>query len=484
MHLRDLAGILPVEGTSSRDVEVTGISSDSRTVKTGVVFFALAGSKADGSAYAADAAKRGAAAVVVGNASAVSGLSVPVLSVDDPRLALALSAARFFGSQPETMVAVTGTAGKTSVAAFTRQIWEQAGFAAASIGTTGVVAPGRNDYGSLTTPDPVALHQLLKELAEAGVTHASMEASSHGLDQRRLDGVKLAAGGFTNLGRDHMDYHPTVEDYHRAKLRLFDTLLPKGAPAVIFADDPWSAPTIQAAQAAGLKVLTVGRHGDFLRLKRVEHERHRQRAEVEADGVLYEIDLPLAGDFQIANALVSAGLAISTGTSVAKALTALEKLQGAPGRLDLVGATANGAPVYVDYAHKPDALENVLAAVRPFTTGRVIVVFGCGGDRDRGKRPIMGGIATRLADVVIVTDDNPRSEVPETIRAAILAAAPGAIEIGDRRKAIHEAVAMLKAGDTLIVAGKGHEEGQTIGAETFPFSDHEEVRSALRERAA
>ncbi len=484
MHLKDLAGILPVEGTASRDLEVTGISSDSRQVKPGVVFFALAGSKADGAAYAADAAKRGAAAVVVGKASAIAGLSVPVLSVADPRLALALSAARFFGRQPETMVAVTGTAGKTSVAAFTRQIWEQAGFAAASIGTTGVVAPGRNEYGSLTTPDPVALHQLLRELAEAGVTHASMEASSHGLDQRRLDGVKLAAGGFTNLGRDHMDYHPTVEDYHRAKLRLFDTLLPKGAPAIIFADDPWSAPTVKAAQAAGLKVLTVGRHGDFLKLKRVEHERHRQRAEVEADGVLYEIDLPLAGDFQIANALVSAGLAISTGTPVAKALMALEKLQGAPGRLDLVGATANGAPVYVDYAHKPDALENVLAAVRPFTTGRVIVVFGCGGDRDRGKRPIMGEIATRLADIVIVTDDNPRSEVPETIRAAILAAAPGAIEIGDRRKAIHEAVAMLKAGDTLIVAGKGHEEGQTIGAETSPFSDHEEVRSALRERAA
>ncbi|RVC73535.1 UDP-N-acetylmuramoyl-L-alanyl-D-glutamate--2,6-diaminopimelate ligase, partial [Mesorhizobium sp. M4A.F.Ca.ET.022.05.2.1] len=395
-----------------------------------------------------------------------------------------LSAARFFGRQPETMVAVTGPSGKTSVAAFTRQIWEQAGFAAASIGTTGVVAPGRNDYGSLTTPDPVALHLLLKELADAGVTHASMEASSHGLDQRRLDGVRLAAGGFTNLGRDHMDYHPTVEDYHRAKLRLFDTLLPEGAPAVIFADDPWSDSTVRAAKAAGLNVLTVGRHGDFLRLKRVEHERHRQRAEVEVDGVLHEIDLPLAGDFQIANALVSAGLAISTGTPVAKALMALEKLKGAPGRLDLVGTTANGAPVYVDYAHKPDALENVLASVRPFTTGRVIVVFGCGGDRDRGKRPIMGEIATQLADVVIVTDDNPRSEVPETIRAAILAAAPGAIEIGDRRRAIHEAVAMLHAGDTLIVAGKGHEEGQTIGSETFHFSDHEEVRAALRERAA
>ncbi|MBZ9701519.1 MULTISPECIES: UDP-N-acetylmuramoyl-L-alanyl-D-glutamate--2,6-diaminopimelate ligase [unclassified Mesorhizobium] len=484
MKLKNLTGILPVEGTASADLEVTGISSDSRQVKPGVVFFALAGSKADGAAYAADAAARGAAAIVAGKDSALGGLPVPVLAVDDPRLALALSAARYFGKQPQMMVAVTGTSGKTSVAAFVRQIWEQAGFAAASIGTTGVVAPGRNDYGSLTTPDPVALHQLLLELADAGVTHASMEASSHGLDQRRLDGVRLAAGGFTNLGRDHMDYHPTVEDYHRAKLRLFDALLPKGAPAVIFADDPWSAPTIQAAKAARLDVLTVGRHGDFLTLKRVEHERHRQRAEVEADGMLYEIDLPLAGDFQIANALVSAGLAISTGTPVAKALKALEKLKGAPGRLDLVGTTANGAPVYVDYAHKPDALENVLASVRPFTTGRVIVVFGCGGDRDRGKRPIMGEIATRLADVVIVTDDNPRSEVPETIRAAILAAAPGAIEIGDRRAAIHEAVAMLHAGDTLIVAGKGHEEGQTIGTETLHFSDHEEVRAALLERAA
>ncbi|MFK0687306.1 UDP-N-acetylmuramoyl-L-alanyl-D-glutamate--2,6-diaminopimelate ligase [Mesorhizobium sp. IMUNJ 23033] len=484
MQLKDLAGILPVEGTASLDLEVTGISSDSRQVKPGVVFFALTGTKADGVTYAEDAAKRGAAAIVAGKSSAIAGLSVPVLAVGDPRLALALSAARFFGRQPETMVAVTGTSGKTSVAAFTRQIWEQAGHAAASIGTTGVVAPGRNEYGSLTTPDPVALHQLLRELADAGVTHASMEASSHGLDQRRLDGVKLAAGGFTNLGRDHMDYHPTVEEYHQAKLRLFDTLLPKGAPAVIFADDPWSEPTIKAAKAAGLTVLTVGRHGDFLRLKRVEHERHRQRAEVEADGVLHEIDLPLAGDFQIANALVSAGLAISTGIPAVKALIALEKLKGAPGRLDLVGTTGNGAPVYVDYAHKPDALENVLASVRPFTTGRVIVVFGCGGDRDRGKRPIMGEIATRLADVVIVTDDNPRSEVPETIRAAILAAAPGAIEIGDRRKAIHEAVAMLHAGDTLIVAGKGHEEGQTIGAETLHFSDHEEVRAALRERAA
>ena len=482
MKLKDLAGILPVEGLA--DVALTGLASDSRQVQPGNLFFALHGTKADGSAYAADAARRGAAAVIAAMGSALGAIAVPVLTVEDPRLALALSAARFYGRQPAAMVAVTGTSGKTSVAAFTRQIWEQAGLAAASIGTTGVVAPGRNEYGSLTTPDPIALHRLLAELADAGVTHASMEASSHGLDQRRLDGVKLAAGAFTNLGRDHMDYHPTVEDYHKAKLRLFEALLPKGAPAVIFADDPWSEPTVRAAKEAGLAVLTVGRHGTFLALKRVEHERHRQRAEIEHDGLISEIDLPLAGDFQISNALVAAGLAIATGTPAGQALAALEKLKGAPGRLDLVGTTAAGAPVYVDYAHKPDALENVLASVRPFTTGRVVVVFGCGGDRDRGKRPIMGEIATRLADVVIVTDDNPRSEVPEEIRAAILAAAPGAVEIGDRRKAIHEAVAMLEAGDTLIVAGKGHEEGQTIGTQTLPFSDHAEVRAALTERAA
>jgi UDP-N-acetylmuramoyl-L-alanyl-D-glutamate--2,6-diaminopimelate ligase len=484
MKLKDLAAILPVEGEFPGDLEAGGVSSDSRQVKPGDIFVAVTGSKADGASFAADAQARGAAAIVAAKGTSLGALSVPVIAIDDPRRALALLAARFFSRQPETMVAVTGTSGKTSVAAFTRQIWEHAGLASASIGTTGVVAPGRNDYGSLTTPDPVALHRLLTELAGAGVTHAAMEASSHGLDQRRLDGVRLAAGGFTNLGRDHMDYHPTVEDYHRAKLRLFDTLLPKGAPAVIFADDPWSQPTIAAARAAGLKVLAVGRNGDFLRLKRVEQERFRQRAEIEADGVIHEIDLPLAGDFQIYNALVAAGLAIATGTPAAKALNALEKLNGAPGRLELVGKTENGAPVYVDYAHKPDALENVLASVRPFTTGRVIVVFGCGGDRDRGKRPIMGEIATRLADVAIVTDDNPRSEVPEEIRAEILAAAPSAIEIGDRHKAIAEAISMLHAGDTLIVAGKGHEEGQTIGSQTFPFSDHEEVRRALKEQAA
>ncbi|MBX3568428.1 MAG: UDP-N-acetylmuramoyl-L-alanyl-D-glutamate--2,6-diaminopimelate ligase [Rhizobiaceae bacterium] len=482
MKLSDLSEILPsAPGLDGK--AVAGVTSDSRTVVVGSVFVAVPGTKADGAAYARDAASRGAIAVIAGKGASVGEIGVPVIHVDDARLALSRIAARFFARQPATMVAVTGTSGKTSVASFTRQIWDHAGFAAASIGTTGVVAPGRNDYGSLTTPDPVELHRLLAELADSGVTHAAMEASSHGLDQRRLDGVKLAAGAFTNLGRDHMDYHPTVEHYMASKMRLFDTLLAKGAPAVIFADDAWSAQAISAARAAGLRALTVGRKGDFLALKRVEHERYRQRAEIEHAGVIHEIDLPLAGDFQIYNALVSAGLAIATGTDAGKALRSLEKLKGAPGRLDLVGTNAAGAPVYVDYAHKPDALENVLASVRPFTTGRVIVVFGCGGDRDRGKRPIMGEIATRLADVAIVTDDNPRSEVPAEIRAAILAAAPGAIEIADRREAIREAVSMLRAGDTLIVAGKGHEEGQTIGAKTYPFSDHEEVRTALREHA-
>lgn len=484
MKLNDLAGILRIDGDVPSGIEISGISSDSRTVEPGFLFVAVQGTKTHGATYASDAEKRGAAAVIASREAELPELNIPILRVDDPRHALAMAAAWFYGAQPGTIVAVTGTSGKTSVASFVRQIWDHAGLAAASIGTTGVVAPGRNEYGALTTPDPAALHLLLKELADSGVTHASMEASSHGLDQRRIDGVRLAAGAFTNLGRDHMDYHPTVEHYLSTKLRLFNTLLPKGAPAVVFADDAYSEPVEKAAREAGLNVLTVGRHGAFLQLKRVEHERFRQRAEVEADGVIHEVELPLAGDFQIANALVAAGLAIATGTPVETAFAALKHIKGAPGRLDLVGTAANGAPVYVDYAHKPEALENVLASVRPFTTGRVMVVFGCGGDRDRGKRPIMGEIASRLADVVIVTDDNPRSEAPAEIRAAILAGAPGAIEIADRREAIHQAVGMLEAGDTLIIAGKGHEIGQTIGTETVHFSDHEEVRNALMERVS
>ncbi|PTM92059.1 UDP-N-acetylmuramoyl-L-alanyl-D-glutamate--2,6-diaminopimelate ligase [Mycoplana dimorpha] len=480
MKITDLAGTeIPSLGAAS-ELEIGGISADSRKVKPGDLFVALPGSKADGAAYVADAVARGAAAVVVGGDARVEA-EVPVFSVAEPRRFLALAAARFYGRQPQTMVAVTGTAGKTSVASFARQIWAHAGHSAAMIGTTGVTAPGREDYGSLTTPDPVSLHELLAELADAGVTHAAMEASSHGLDQARLDGVRLSAAAFTNLGRDHMDYHPTVEHYMAAKMRLFDTLLPKGAPAVIFADDEWSAAAIGAARKAGLDVRTVGRKGSYLSLKRGEHFRHKQVAEVHVGEDIYEVHIPLAGDFQVANALVAAGLAMSTGVAAKDAMAALGHLVGASGRLELVGHAKNGALAYVDYAHKPDALENVLASVRPFTSGRIIVVFGCGGDRDKGKRPIMGEIATRLADVAIVTDDNPRTEVPEVIRSEIMAAAKGAMEIGDRAAAIRTAVGMLAAGDTLIVAGKGHEEGQTIGSVTLPFSDHAEVRKALEE---
>lgn len=480
MKISDLAGSETNTLGAAAALDVSGIASDSRKVKPGDLFVALAGSRADGAAFVADAVSRGAAAVVVTEGTKVE-VSVPVVPVASPRRFLALAAARFHGRQPKTMVAVTGTAGKTSVASFTRQIWAHAGHAAAMIGTTGVEAPGRNDYGALTTPDPVTLHALLAELADAGVTHAAMEASSHGLDQCRLDGVRLSAGAFTNLGRDHMDYHPTVEHYMASKMRLFDTLLAKGAPAVINADDEWSARAIAVAKGAGLDVRTVGRKGDYISLKRVEHFRHKQTAEVHIGGEIFEVHVPLAGDFQVANALVAAGLAMSTGVSAATAMAALDRLTGASGRLELVGQAENGALAYVDYAHKPDALENVLASVRPFTTGRVIVVFGCGGDRDKGKRPIMGEIATRLADVVIVTDDNPRSEVPEVIRAEIMAAAKGASEIGDRAQAIRAAVEMLQSGDTLIVAGKGHEEGQTVGAVTLPFSDHAEVKKALAE---
>ncbi|MDO5896277.1 UDP-N-acetylmuramoyl-L-alanyl-D-glutamate--2,6-diaminopimelate ligase [Agrobacterium sp. Azo12] len=483
MKLRDLSGtefpeLNEVMRSTLGELEIKSLTADSRKMEPGGLFVALAGSKADGAAFINDAVAKGASLILSGHPA---DAPVPVLAVSNPRRYLSLAASRFYGAQPQTMVAVTGTAGKTSVASFTRQIWAAAGYAAAQIGTTGVISPSRSDYGSLTTPDPVSLHALLAELAGEGVTHAAMEASSHGLDQHRLDGVKLVAGAFTNLGRDHMDYHPTMENYMAAKMRLFSELLEKGQPAVIFSDDPWSQHAIKAAESAGLDVRTVGRKGNFLTLKRVEHFRHKQMIEIHHQGEIFEVDIPLAGDFQVANALVSAGLAISTGVPVAVALRALEKLVGAAGRLELVGHAKNGALAYVDYAHKPDALENVLTSVRPFTSGRIVVVFGCGGDRDKGKRPIMGEVASRLSDVVIVTDDNPRSEVPETIRSEIMAAAPGALEIADRAQAIRHAVAMLESGDTLIVAGKGHEEGQIVGTTVLPFSDHQQVRSALEE---
>ena len=351
MELGELAGGDVAIPKGSAGTLIGGITADSRKVRPGFLFAALAGTKTDGRRYVEDATARGAAAILA-PASGVGAQGIPVLTADEPRSVLARMAARFHPRQPATMVAVTGTAGKTSVAAFVRQIWEAEGRLAASIGTTGIVAPGRDVYGSLTTPDPVELHALLDELAGEGVTHGAMEASSHGLDQHRLDGVRLAAGAFTNLGRDHMDYHPTVEHYFAAKMRLFNDLLPKGAPAVIFADDAWSQLAIEAARNAGCEVLTVGRRGDFLTLKRVEHERFRQAAEIQSGSQTFRVEFPLAGDFQIANALVAAGLAMATGSNPQKAIPALEHIKGAKGRLELVGSTQDGSPERALYSSR------------------------------------------------------------------------------------------------------------------------------------
>ena len=478
--MRRLGDILDGLDVDLATREISGLCVDSRKAKPGDVFFAIAGTKNDGLGFAADALARGAA-VVVGERA--PGFAAPAfVRVADARAALAQAAARFYRRQPERIVAITGTSGKTSVAAFVRQIWASLGLEAASLGTIGVVSRPLNVYGSLTTPDPIALHEMLDRLAGAGVTHLALEASSHGLDQRRLDGVRFAAGAFTNLSRDHMDYHPTVEDYLAAKLRLFRALLPAGAPAIVNADSDVAARVVGAARVSGLRAFTVGTRGDGLRLVSTERDGFATRIVVEHGGAVFTARLPLPGDFQVSNALVAAGLCIATGSDPAAVCRALESLEGAPGRLERIGER-HGAPVFVDYAHKPDALEKTLAALRPFVRGRLVVVFGCGGDRDPGKRPMMGAIAARGADVVIVTDDNPRSEDPATIRAAILAAAPGAREIADRAEAIRAGVAALGPDDALIIAGKGHETGQIIGERTLPFSDAEVARTALLEAA-
>jgi UDP-N-acetylmuramoyl-L-alanyl-D-glutamate--2,6-diaminopimelate ligase len=463
-------------------IEVLGVTSDSRHVRPGFVFVALTGSKADGARFIADAVAKGAVAVVAGadadvGAPEIAG-AVPILRAADARRALALMAARFYNAQPETVVAVTGTSGKTSVADFTRQIFSALGHKSASLGTIGLISPDGDVYGSLTTPDPVALHQTLARLAKDGITHLAFEASSHGLDQHRLDGVRLKAAAFTNLGRDHLDYHPTMEAYFAAKLRLFRELLPPDGVAVVNADSAEAAAVIAAVEPLGRRVMTVGRAGEDLKLQRLVREGFAQRMLVACEGRVFDVRLPLLGEYQASNALVAAGLAIAAGESAGRVLPALQGLKGVKGRLEIVGEARGGLAV-VDYAHKPEALAAALEALRPFATSRLICVMGCGGDRDKGKRPIMGAIAVERADIVIVTDDNSRTEDPATIRAEILAGASGAREIGDRAQAIATGVAMLGEGDVLVVAGKGHETGQIVGSEILPFSDHDEVRAAL-----
>ncbi|QLH72552.1 UDP-N-acetylmuramoyl-L-alanyl-D-glutamate--2,6-diaminopimelate ligase [Rhodopseudomonas palustris] len=485
MKLRDLFSAEADIAAPAADLAIGGLAVDSRAVKPGDLFFALSGAKTDGARFVAAAVAAGAVAVA-GEHRPEGDLSVPFVQLSNARLALAQAAARFYPRQPEVIAAVTGTSGKTSVAAFTRQIWQRLGHASASIGTIGLVTPTRSVYGSLTTPDPIALHRSLDEIAREGITHLALEASSHGLDQFRLDGVRVAAGGFTNLSRDHMDYHPTVAHYLNAKLRLFRNLVQDGGAAVISADHDCSAQVIEAAGARGLRLITIGRNGDpgaGIKLIDAAVEGFAQQLTVEHAGKRHRIKLPLVGEFQIENALVAAGLVIGTGGDAAASFAALEHLEGAPGRLDLVGAR-NGAPVFVDYAHKPDALAKTLQALRPYAKRKLVVVFGAGGDRDSGKRPLMGAIAAENADVVIITDDNPRSEDPATIRSAILAAAPGAREIGDRAEAIRTAIGELQPGDALVIAGKGHETGQIVGDRVLHFSDHDAAKAALSASAA
>jgi UDP-N-acetylmuramoyl-L-alanyl-D-glutamate--2,6-diaminopimelate ligase len=482
MKLHMLVGPETSAPSGCGGIEIAGLTADSRKVMPGWLFAALRGSTADGAEFIAGAIANGAAAILAADgARATPG--VPLITSAEPRRALALMAARFYGAQPATAVAVTGTSGKTSVADFARQIFAALGHAAASLGTIGLVTPYAQSYGSLTSPDPVTLHGMLAQLAREGVTHVALEASSHGLDQHRLDGLRLRAAAFTNLGHDHLDYHSGMEAYLAAKLRLFSELLPPDGIAVVNADVEQVQEVAAVARRAGHRVLTVGRAGKTLTLEAQEPDGFAQRLRVRHAGQLADIRLALPGAYQAGNALLAAGLTLAAGEPADRVLPALERLRGVKGRLEMMGLVRGGL-VAIDYAHKPEALAAALAALRPFAPGRLVCVFGCGGDRDRAKRPIMGRIAAEMADTVIVTDDNPRTEDARAIRAGILAGAPGAREIADRAEAIQAGARLLRPGDALLIAGKGHETGQIVGGTVLPFSDHEVVRALITEPVA
>jgi UDP-N-acetylmuramoyl-L-alanyl-D-glutamate--2,6-diaminopimelate ligase len=462
----------------SQDPLITGVTSDSRAVKPGYLFAALPGSKADGRTFIPGSIGAGAAAVLA--PADVDGLPVPTVHALDVRRAYALAAAAFWKEQPPVIVAVTGTNGKTSVAAFCRQIFARLGHKAASMGTLGVVADDDElSPPGLTTPDAGDVARWLSVLAKKGVTHLALEASSHGMDQRRLDGVRLTAAGFTNFTQDHLDYHNDMDAYRAAKQRLFEVLLPRGGTAVMNADSAALDAFAGTARLHGKGLYTVGENGQGLRLISREPLADGQILTIEADKKTYKVKLPFAGAFQASNALVAAGLCIAAKEPAAKVIAAMKHLKGAPGRMQRIGAGPKGGEAYIDYAHTPDGLATVLDALRPHASGRLIVVFGAGGDRDAGKRVQMGEAAARRADLVIVTDDNPRSEDPAKIRKAVLAGAKGATEIADRKQAIEYAAAQLRDGDVLVVAGKGHEQGQIVGDKVLPFDDAAVTAGAL-----
>ena len=462
--------------------EFRGLAADSRDVRPGFLFAALAGTKTDGARFIEDAVKRGAVAVLAAPEAAPLAyrLGVDFIPAANPRKRLAQIAAEFYGAQPATIAAVTGTNGKTSIASFLRQIWTFQGRRAASLGTVGIDSPSGHVTLSHTTPDPIVIARELARLKTEGVDWLALEASSHGLDQYRLDGARIAAGAFTNITRDHMDYHPSFADYLAAKLRLFRELVVDGGVAVVNMDAEHRGEFAAAAKERRLRLIGVGVQGEELRLTACAPNAHGQDLTVRYLGRERRIALPLAAAFQASNALVAAGIALGLGDAEDKVFAALEQLKGAPGRLELVARARSGAPIYVDYAHTPDAIETVLKELRPHVKGRLHVVFGCGGDRDKGKRPLMGEAALRYADAVIVTDDNPRAEDAATIRREAMAGCPSAREIGDRAEAIRQAVAALGPGDVLVLAGKGHEENQIVGTEAQPFSDRREAAEAAR----
>jgi UDP-N-acetylmuramoyl-L-alanyl-D-glutamate--2,6-diaminopimelate ligase len=468
-----------------REARISGLSVDSRAVRPGHLFVAMSGTRVHGGEFIQYALRMGAAAVLTDREGAaiakdeLAAADVPVVLAEDPRQALAYAAALWFGRQPETVVAVTGTNGKTSVATFTRQIWSALGYAAINIGTTGVegayTAPSAH-----TTPEPITLHRLLASAADAGVTHAAMEASSHGLEQRRLDGVRLAAAAFTNFSQDHLDYHATFEDYFAAKAGLFDRVLPEDAVAVVNLDDDRGPDIAEIALDRGQDLLTVGRGmGAHLRIAGQRFDATGQNLRFEWNGEPHQARLALIGGFQAENVLAAAALAIGAGAAPDQVFRTFSELTTVRGRMQLAATRDNGSAVFVDYSHTPDALATALQALRPHVMGRLVVVFGAGGDRDTSKRILMGQAAAEYADVVIVTDDNPRSEVPASIRAMVMQGCPEATEVGDRAEAILRGVDALQPGDALLIAGKGHETGQVIGDDVYPFDDAEQASVAV-----
>ncbi len=484
MRLSDLIDNAPgnVHG-GDFSFEVKGLTADSRQVRPGFLFAALPGSEHDGRDFIAQALDDGAVAVLAPPGTQLDERRAVLIIDANPRRRLARLAARFFGRQPAHIAAVTGTNGKTSVARFTEQLWASLGHQGASLGTLGLSGASLDEAAALTTPDPVALHRSLAGLADQGVSHLVMEASSHGLDQFRLDGVDLAAAAFTNLSQDHLDYHRDEASYLAAKQRLFDELLAAGGTAVLNADVPQFEALRAICRERDQRLMSYGRRGSELRLVAERQDGEGQKLDLEIEGRRFEVRLPLVGGFQADNALCALGLVLALGAPADAAVAALEHLRGVPGRLEKVAVHTSGAPVYVDYAHTPDALAHALTALAPQAANRLVVVFGCGGDRDRAKRPLMGNIACRLADRIIVTDDNPRGEEPGAIRRAVLEGCDRGVEVNDRGVAIRAAVGGLDRGDVLVIAGKGHEQGQLVGHEIRPFDDAQEARRAVRASA-